>query len=107
MRRALVVLLLLVALLGAGPAVATGDPVVEDRPGECSVTKNGRLPTCVQNSDGTWTVTYDGSGAGSATGWAGIFLILAMIGTGVFVWRASSGSHQGKQRWPHRPPPAA
>lgn len=90
MRRVLAVL---VATLGlgamgvglVGPAVAADG---DERPDTCLVMKDGRLPECIQNSDGTWTASYPGAGVGTGgSSLAALFLLVAMAGVGIAVWR--------------------
>lgn len=99
MRRVLVVLVTVLCLgFVAAPAVAEGGAQPPDR---CSVMKDGQLPTCFQRDDGTWSVTYPDHGGIGGSGYATIFLLIAMTVTGVIVWRltlARSSARDARDR---------
>jgi hypothetical protein len=69
-------------------------------PAKCLVMKDGVLPTCLENSNGTWTADYsDGSdptdpgapsGSGIPSGFVVLFVLFAIGGIGVTIWRISS-----------------
>ena len=86
------VLLLLVALLLPTAAVAAQDGG-DSFPAKCTVMNGqGQLPTCVQNSDGTWDAVYPSSGVGGAGfggGIAALFVLGILVAIGVTVYKVS------------------
>jgi hypothetical protein len=101
MRRLVLTAMLCLSLLGlAGTATYAATPT-GGLPAKCTVMKNGELPTCVENSDGTWTAEYSNSGSdggfgdtssgggGIPAGFVVLFILLAIGGIGVTIWRVS------------------
>jgi hypothetical protein len=102
-RRGLVAVLFTVWLLtgaagvaNAAPRAATPGPSISPPP-QCYVIKNGALPTCEKNADGTWTVVYptghgnldSGTSSGHDATWdiELAVALAAIIGIAVIVWR--------------------
>jgi hypothetical protein len=85
MRRVLTVLVPVVCLgVVAAPGSAAGG---DQPPDQCSVMRDGQLPSCFLRDDGTWSVTYPEAGGIGGSGYATIFLLIAMAVVGVAVWR--------------------
>jgi hypothetical protein len=93
------VLALLLSCGASGIAAAATTPAPQiSPPPQCFLEKNGALPLCTANPDGSWTVTYptgggnldDSSGGGSSTkhdvGLA-IVIVCAIGIVGIVVWQ--------------------
>ena len=77
------------ALLVPSAALAAGDGELPD---ECLVVdRDGQLPTCIENSDGTWDTVYPS--ASTDDGFFGVFALVAIVGLvvggGVTVYKVS------------------
>ena len=84
------------SLAMADVALAVTPVPVPSPPDQCFVIKNGALPTCEQNPDGTWNVLYpahggnlkESSSTGHTTRDVEIAVVVAcVIGIGVIVYR--------------------
>ncbi len=96
MRRVLTVWVT-VASLGvvAAPAMADGG---DQPPDQCSVMRDGQLPSCFLRDDGTWSVTYPHAGGIGGSGYATIFLLIAMAVVGVALWRLTLARRSRESR---------
>ena len=59
--------------------------------------ENGNLPTCTQQSDGTWEVDYPGgfsSGVGSSL--AALFVIVLLLSVAGMVWKVSTARRMAR-----------
>jgi hypothetical protein len=96
MKRRLAVLGSLVVAIWAVPA-ARAAGIAAHFPHKCLVANEfGDLPTCTRSGSGGWVAVYpnsgiDGStsGTGFPSGFIALFVIVALIGIGVTIWRIS------------------
>jgi hypothetical protein len=101
-RRGLFALLLALLFIGGTAGIATATPRgAAPAPGispppQCFVVKDGALPTCELQPNGSWTVTYPTGGGNLDTGGSSShtrrdvslgIVIAAVIGIAVIVWR--------------------
>ena len=84
MRRVLTVWVTAASLgVVAAPAMAAGG---DQPPDQCAVMRDGQLPSCFLRDDGTWSVTYPEAVGIGGSGYATIFLLIALAVVWVAVW---------------------
>lgn len=106
MRRLLTIAVLALSCAGlVGTATAAASAGGSNPPPKCFRTNAaGDLPTCRSDGGGTWTVSYDDGFAGGGAGGGGIpsgfialFVIAAIAGLGVTIWRVSMARNLARQ----------